>query len=185
MRTLDEVFLEQFLTKNFSRVVKTTFYVYRGPFRWLFLGKTTFLPIIFGRYLQKFVQTLAQIIPQACQNWSLCVQGKKLWEHKFWKKKRFHYYRILSKNLSDFWQENFGRLVKNVIWVYKGTLWGEKQFFGKKICSSCSFLDFEPNCFNTLTEICLQYGCRICILRVQRISLRKKNFEKVISYSIP
>ena len=51
---------------------------------------------------------------------------------KVLKKKRFHYYRILSKNLPDFWQEKFGRFVKNAIWVSRGTVWEEKHFFAKK-----------------------------------------------------
>ena len=44
--------------------------------------------------------------------------------------------------------------------------------------------DFEPNCLETLMEI-FQYGCRICILRVQGKSLRKKIIENVDSDSIP
>ena len=181
---MSEVFLGQFLTKNFSRVVKTTFYVYRGPFRWLFLGKTTFLSIIFGGYLRKFVQLLAQITPQACQNWSLCVQGNKLWERKFWKKNVFTIIVFWAKTFRTFGKKNSADLSKMQS-ECPGEQFEEKNIFSEKICSFCSLLYFEPNCFNTLTEICLQYGCRICILPVQRNSLRKKNFEKVNSYSIP
>ena len=47
------------------------------------------------------------------------------------KYKTFQYSSLLSENVSDFWQENFGRFVKNAIWVSRGTVWGEKLFLEK------------------------------------------------------
>ena len=65
-----------------------------------------------------------------------------------------------------------------------GEQFEEKNIFSEKICSFCTFLDFQPNCFNTLTEI-FQYACRICILRVQRSSLRKKTLKRYILIQFP
>ena len=76
-----------------------------------------------------------------------CWNGTSPEEHlwKFFEKRyiSFHHFWKMSEELSTFWQEMFGRLVKNAIWVSRGTFWEETNFFERNICSFWSFLEIE------------------------------------------
>ena len=141
-----------------------------------------FLFLTFRLYLQKIIQPLSENFCLVFQKYKLGVQANKLWGKCFgWSTKLFNISLFWAKTFRTFWQESFGRFVKNAV---QGNNLRRTTFFGKIICSFESILDFEPKCLKTLMEI-FQYSCRICILRVQGKSLRKKVIENVDSYSIP
>ena len=74
-------------------------------------------------------------------------------------------------------------VVKKAIRKSRRTFWGQ-TIFGKNICSSWSFLDFNPLFFGTLTKM-LEYGWPNCILRVQWKSLSRNIFHgKIIFFFI-
>ena len=90
----------------------------------------------------------------------------------------------LQKNI-QVWRKSFIKLVKNETWR-PGEHSEKKQLLWKKsICSSWSFLDFQPNLFRSLAKN-FQYRCPNCILGVHGKCLSKTIFveKKTISFFI-
>ena len=82
----------------------------------------------------------------------------------------------MSKNLHDFWQENFGRSVKVAFYVYRGRfgelLWENIQFFS-------SLLEHERRNVSFLANK-IRQTCQKGNLSVQGNILRRKKFGKII-----
>ena len=72
----------------------------------------------YPRFVGKFLATLSKMQTG-------CPGEQFAGKYSLKNYKVFHHIRILSGNFSYFWQEKFGRLAKNAIWVSRRTFWGQ------------------------------------------------------------
>ena len=96
----------------------------------------------------------------------------------FWKRYiSFYHFRNISEELSKFWPKNFGRLVKNAIWVSRCTFRG-KTVFEKNLRYMFLMIVFGLRAIflTTLTKK-FEYRCPNCILSVPWKGLSKKIFS--------
>ena len=112
-----------FWQKQFSRFVRTAVYVNRGAF-WYFdivFWQSEYFFMIFRLYLQKIIQIGGKILTSLSKLQIGCP-GEEFKGKYFLKKIKVpHLFRILSENISDFWQKIFSRAFKTAVYVYRGT----------------------------------------------------------------
>ena len=167
---MSEVFYD-FLQKHFSRVLRTALYVYSGAFPYWFLAKRSFffwfstLPAYnYPRFVGKFLATLSKMQTG-------CPGEQFAGKYSLKNYKVFHHIRILSGNFSYFWQEKFGRLAKNAIWVSRRTFWGQTSI--EKIYMFILIVFGLRGIFLRTLKETLQYGCPHCSLFVQERSMSR------------
>ena len=142
-----------------------------------------FLFMTFRLYLQKKYPIFVGIFLASLSKMHTGCPGEQFVGKLFLKKyETLQFFPILSENVSDFWQESFGRFVKNAV---QGNNLRRKNYFFWKIyrfflvdfgLRAKLFENFDGNISIRLSNLHLTF---------QGKSLRKKAIENVDSYSIP
>ena len=120
-----------------------------------FLGKTLFY--------KKKLSSFSNIEPNMFEKWQFFAAFYKLqitWPEKFFSES-FSEVRVAILSILDFWQRQFGAIVKTAFYERWGSFWKKKDFF-RKICFPCfsdldqTFPGFLAKVFGRVAELPLK-----------------------------
>ena len=137
-----------------SRVFKKALYVSRwfsrGVFSW---NNINVFPLSPPDFEQTTMGLFAEKNQQSRQNCILRLQRNVL---RFFSENLLFFSSLLDficKVISNFWRQKSGLLVKNAVWVSKGTFWKKRLFWKKYIFMSLLIVfDFQPFFFQKIGE---------------------------------
>ena len=181
-----EQFFSWLLAKNIPQrwqncfvSVKTNTLMYNKIFENVFFFLFRFLAEKFPNFLIFFAKFWKQLL----KNWDEQFDQKM-----FFEKNLLNFFRKWIELFSDFRQKSYGKIVRNVFYVFKNML--KEQIFSISILS-CRVVGFWAKHFWHLAEYFPQ-SCQNCFLRVQKKTLMKKEdfwklfflskFEQIFSW---